>query len=128
MTRSLSGVPFDCRSIYTVRQAKGRLMGRYPDLAVKLAHHGAPPADVLFPLHNVEREVMSIYGQTVNAQLSDLQRDETDAQNRLDQAQLEVAAHPNDKSVRANAIEAADEQIIATQLLIAKLAEGEGSL
>lgn len=128
MTRSLSGVPFDCRSLYEVRRGKRRLMGDFPAIAVRLAAHGAPPADVLYPLQSVEREVLKQYARTINATLSTLQRDETDAQNRLDQAQLAVAAMPNDKSAIEAALEAAQTQVIATELLSAKLAEMESSL
>lgn len=121
MTRSLSGVPRECRSLYGVRMGRKRLMGDFPVIAIRLAKHGAPPKDVLYPLHNVEREVMHIYGMTISASLADVQRDETIANGEFDQAQLEVAADPSNKSLIEKAIDAAYVQRIATELEIAKL-------
>ena len=128
MTRSLSGVPFEYRSLYEVRGERKRLMGTFPEIAIGLALHGAPPADVLFPVQAVEREVMKAYGKTINASFADVQREETAATHRLDLAQLDVAAEPTNKSLIERALEAAHGQRIATEMEIAKLTEMEASL
>lgn len=128
MTRSLSGVPFECRSLYEVRMGRKRLMGTFPELAIQLAQHGAPPADVLYPVQAVEREVMKEYGKAVNASFADVQREETVATHRLDIAQLDVAAEPNNKSLIEKALDAAHGQRIATEMEIAKLTEMEAAL
>src|SRR6185312_2035549 len=128
MTRSLRSVPFECRALYDVRRGRRSLMGMFPTVAITLAQHGAKPADVLYPVEAIEREVMREYGTTVNASLADLQRDETEATHRLDQAQLKLAAHPHDKAVITETLDATYDQKIATELLSAKLTEMEAAL
>lgn len=126
MTRSLSGVPFDCRSLYEVRRGRKNLMGDFPEIAVKLARYGAKPSDVLHPVYSVEREVLREHRLHCAASLDDVQREGIDAGMRLYRARLSLAANPGDKALREEAIEAAYEQRIATELEIAKLEEEGG--
>lgn len=115
----------ECRALYDVRRGRRALLGMFPTVALQLVRHGAPLGDVLAPLAALESAVIQERGRHFHASLADLQREETEANRVLDQAQLELAEHPNDRGIRERALEAAFGQRFATDVLIAKLTERE---
>lgn len=99
MSRSIP-VPPPARNKYYAMSCgrRAHLMGAYPQVAFDFARYHAPWSDVVAPMDTLRMLLWHTHYRDNLPSLQDAQREETEAQARLDVLQMVVAEHPTQEN------------------------------